>query len=590
MKSPVRTTRTASALALGVLLTAVSLAPASAGPTDSPTPTVMSSTVPSTPTESTESPTPLESPTPVESPTPLESPTPVESPTPLETPPPTVAPTETPIATKSSVMTTDAAATTSSSPGEEAIAQKYLAVNGVTLLGAPQGDPVCGLVLDGCRQDYEKGAIFWSPATGAQYSKGGILSKYRTLNAQAGFLGYPTTDEICGLTPSGCRQDYQGGSIYWSSSTNSRYVKGAILGKYRTLNAQAGFLGYPTTDEICGLAGGGCRHSFQGGAIFWHPQTGARFMKGAILNRYLGLGGQNSALGYPRSDEICGLRDGGCRQIMQRGTFGWSRATGAHPVVGAINNRWASLGYEASAYRYPRRAEACRTMAAGVSLCTGDFQGGTITWRSDKGIIDCARLKCIALTFDDGPGAYTSQLLNSLDAGGAQATFFLVGNRVSSYAPLVARMGRLDMEIANHSWSHPNLTTLGSSSITSQLSTTSDVIRSVTGKRPTLMRPPYGAYNSTVTSVSRQQGLAVIMWNVDTLDWKYRSSSYVRSAAVNNARNGAIILMHDIHPTTVNAVPGIISDLKARGYTMVTTSDLIGFPQAGQVYSKRPGS
>ena len=102
------------------------------------------------------------------------------------------------------------------------------------------------------------------------------------------------------------------------------------------------------------------------------------------------------------------------------------------------------------------------------------------------------------------------------------------------------------------------------------------------------MRPPYGSYNSNVISAASQQGLAIILWNVDTLDWKYRDSTYVRGAAVNNTTTGSIVLMHDIHSTTVDAVPGIITDLKAKGYTLVTVTDLIGNPRPGVVYSRRP--
>ena len=102
-------------------------------------------------------------------------------------------------------------------------------------------------------------------------------------------------------------------------------------------------------------------------------------------------------------------------------------------------------------------------------------------------------------------------------------------------------------------------------------------------------RPPYGAYNSTVTSIAGQQGMALITWNIDTLDWKYRDAAYVRGAAVQNTTSGSIVLMHDIHSSTVDAVPGIISDLKARGYTLVTVTDLIGSkPQPSRVYSRRP--
>lgn len=201
--------------------------------------------------------------------------------------------------------------------------------------------------------------------------------------------------------------------------------------------------------------------------------------------------------------------------------------------------------------------------------------------------VDCRVLSCVALTFDDGPSTNTSRLLDILQATGARATFFLLGERVSMYPAVVGRMAALGMEVGNHSWNHPDLTTLASSSIFTQLFQTSDVIESVTGDRPGVFRPPYGAHNSTVDTIAGQQGMAVILWSVDTLDWKYPDAARVRSVA-GSAPAGAIVLMHDTHSTTVDAVPGIISDLRARGITPVSVSELLGWPVPGQVYTRQP--
>ena len=292
-------------------------------------------------------------------------------------------------------------------------------------------------------------------------------------------------------------------------------------------------------------------------------------------------------LGYPTTDETCGLVGGGCVQSFQRASIHWSAASGAHWSRGAIRMTWASKNWEWGSYGYPVTDEMCRT-GTGGTLCTQDFQRGTIKWRSTDGIIDCAVQKCVALTFDDGPGPHTSRLLDTLDARNVQVTFFVVGQNVGKYPATEQRAYRDGNEVMNHSWSHPSLTTLDSSGIVSQLSSTSDTIQSTIGKRPSQMRPPYGAYNSTVTSIAGQQAMAVITWNIDTLDWKFRDATYVRGAAVKDTTTGSIVLMHDIHSTTVDAVPGIITDLKAKGYTLVTVSDLIGKPQPGKVYSRRP--
>ena len=148
-------------------------------------------------------------------------------------------------------------------------------------------------------------------------------------------------------------------------------------------------------------------------------------------------------------------------------------------------------------------------------------------------------------------------------------------------------MDSLGLEIANHSWDHPDLTTLTTSQITAQLANTSTRIQQVTGDRPTLMRPPYGAHNSTTDYLAGQQGLAVILWSLDTLDWKYPDAARIRSVVADGATVGTIILMHDTHSTTVDAVPGIIADLRARGYTLVTVTELLGSPQPGRVYTRR---
>ena len=255
---------------------------------------------------------------------------------------------------------------------------------------------------------------------------------------------------------------------------------------------------------------------------------------------------------------------------------------------GAIVGAWRSAGWENGHYGYPTSDELCRTMAGGAGRCRQTYQGGAITWRSDIGVIDCARLKCIALTFDDGPSQYTSRLVDILDANNVNATFFAVGQNVGGYPSTVRRSYEKGNEIMNHSWSHPDLTGLSASGVSSELSRTSDAIGSTVGRRPTLVRPPYGSYNSTVTSVAGQQGMAVILWNNDTLDWSNRNTATIISRATSSATPGGIILMHDLYPTTVDAVPTIIGNLKARGYALVSVSDVIGNPQPGRVYSRRP--
>lgn len=177
----------------------------------------------------------------------------------------------------------------------------------------------------------------------------------------------------------------------------------------------------------------------------------------------------------------------------------------------------------------------------------------------------------IALTFDDGPGPYTERLLRALKKNKAKATFFLVGRNVGKYKKTVKKAYQAGCEIGNHSWDHPQLTALGAGALSAQLNQTNRVVRSVTGHNPTLLRPPYGAYNYSVKTAA---GMPVIMWSVDTLDWKTRNSQSTINSVMGNAKDGAIVLMHDIHLPTVIAAETLIPRLHRKGVQMVTVSEM----------------
>ena len=194
----------------------------------------------------------------------------------------------------------------------------------------------------------------------------------------------------------------------------------------------------------------------------------------------------------------------------------------------------------------------------------------------------------IAITFDDGPNPeLTPRLLDMLKERGIKATFFVVGKNVEEYPAIVARMAAEGHEIANHSWSHPSLTKLGFESFRKQIESTTDAIAKATGKRPVLMRPPYGATSANLNKrLNEQFGLKVILWSVDPLDWKYRNSNRVYNAIIQNTRPGSIILAHDIHGTTVAAMPATLDTLLAKGYKFVTVSELIAMEVPPQLAKK----
>lgn len=182
--------------------------------------------------------------------------------------------------------------------------------------------------------------------------------------------------------------------------------------------------------------------------------------------------------------------------------------------------------------------------------------------------------KVIALTFDDGPGPYTTQLLDILDQHGAKATFFLIGSKVSAQADVLRRMHSRGHQLGNHSWSHPELPKLPVGQIAGEIDRTNDAIKQATGVTPAILRPPYGAVNGVVLEQLRVRGMSSILWSVDTRDWADRNSDIVCSRAVAGAHPGAIILMHDIHQTSVGAVPCILNALKQQGYSFVTVQGL----------------
>ncbi|WP_327088030.1 polysaccharide deacetylase family protein [Nonomuraea sp. NBC_01738] len=205
---------------------------------------------------------------------------------------------------------------------------------------------------------------------------------------------------------------------------------------------------------------------------------------------------------------------------------------------------------------------------------------------NQAGSVDCRQAKCVALTFDDGPGPYTDRLLDSLRDAGARATFFTVGSNAAAQPDLLRRMTGEGHLVGNHSWAHRDLSKLSTSKIADSLVRTQDEVTAAVGQMPTLVRPPYGAVSKDVATVARQLGVSLVNWDVDTMDWRDGDAKVVADRAVQGAHRGAIILMHDIQRTSVDAVPDILKRLHGKGYTFVTVPELYGNAgmQAGRLY------
>ncbi|MBO0609809.1 polysaccharide deacetylase family protein [Myceligenerans salitolerans] len=189
--------------------------------------------------------------------------------------------------------------------------------------------------------------------------------------------------------------------------------------------------------------------------------------------------------------------------------------------------------------------------------------------------VDCRVARCVALTFDDGPVADTRRLLRILARKDAPATFFMVGDNAAERPEIVRAVADGGHLVANHSWSHPQLTSLDDAAVREQLRSTQDAIFEATGSTPFLLRPPYGDVDGRVRSLATRTGLDVVLWSLDTEDWRTRDAQETRRRVRAQVEAGSNILMHDIHPSTVDAVPEIVDDLREEGYVLVTADLLV---------------
>lgn len=232
--------------------------------------------------------------------------------------------------------------------------------------------------------------------------------------------------------------------------------------------------------------------------------------------------------------------------------------------------------------------EAARQAAPTVPRTVPSYSPEAVSNRA--GLVDCAKAKCVALTFDGGPGPDTPRLLDMLYQAGARATFFTVGTSAAARPDLLLRMSAEGHLVANLSWTHLDLSKLPTSKIADSLSRTQDTITTAIGERPTLMRAPYGAVDKDVMDVAQEMGLAIVGRNVDPGDKYTKDAKVIADRVTGQAGAGAIVLLHDTRGTTVDAVPDILKKLQGKGYTLVTVPELYGTAgmQAGRLY--RSGS
>ncbi len=185
--------------------------------------------------------------------------------------------------------------------------------------------------------------------------------------------------------------------------------------------------------------------------------------------------------------------------------------------------------------------------------------------------------KEIAITFDDGPHkTNTPQLLDILKQRGVRATFFVVGQNAAEYPDILKRIVAEGHELANHSYTHPVLASMSQSAVHEQLDKTHQAVLKATGVSMKLLRPPYGALSEPQRRTANSEfGYKVILWSVDPLDWKVRDAARVQNEIVSHTQAGSIVLAHDIHKSTVDAMPETLDKLTEKGFKFVTVSELL---------------
>jgi uncharacterized protein with LGFP repeats len=253
-----------------------------------------------------------------------------------------------------------------------------------TALGAASGPE--REVPGGRARSFERGDVYWSPSTGARAVTGETLARYTKAKGPRGVLGFPVTDLLSGAATGTKRTRFEGGTIYESAATGAHEVHGEIYRQYRRLGEDAGFLGLPTSDELA-TPGGGRRNEFQHGTIYYSTRSGAFEVHGAIRDRYLALGGPGGWLGYPLADETPVL-DGNGKPTAGRfsrfegATIYWSPSTGAFEVHGRVRDCYEQMGGPRSLLGYPTSNE---TGVAGTDIRYNDFQKGIIHYRPTTG-------------------------------------------------------------------------------------------------------------------------------------------------------------------------------------------------------------
>lgn len=230
-----------------------------------------------------------------------------------------------------------------------------------------------------------------------------------------------------------------------------------------------------------------------------------------------------------------------------------------------------------AATQFPTEASTPATFTAVTPAAVGGMGKNTPSIAVGN---DCTRVKCVTLTFDDGPVPQTADLLDTLKRHKVPATFFLLGTSVDNFPKMVTKTAAAGMEIASHNQVHNQMNATGQERLGRQVAMSRTNIRKLAGQDPLFLRPPYGAHNKASDAIIGKNGMAVALWSVDTLDWKYSQNApgdaqaKILSTLGQQIGNGGVVLMHDIHANSRASAAAVISKLKSDGYTLVSLAEL----------------
>ncbi len=254
-------------------------------------------------------------------------------------------------------------------------------------------------------------------------------------------------------------------------------------------------------------------------------------------------------------------------------TGGQGKRTAAHAARAARAARWSASGILVASL-----------LSLGAVQCAGGAtpQPAYYTWQAPGGASTAGR-RVVALTFDDGPGPYTPEILSVLAQYHVPATFFEVGQDVAEYPAYTRMVAAAGDAVEDHTWSHPDLTQLTAAQVDAQIEQTQQEIHSVIGRTPDCLRPPYDAWNPTVLDRVSAKSLTTMSYSVDPRDWSLPGVTAIVRAVVDGAFPGAVVDLHDGGATraqTVAALPAIVTSLHARGYAFVSVCGYATVPTA----------